>query len=594
MNWGFSRMRTVFSYTLMVWIAGCSPAKPASSSHNPTNKAMSSEIASSPASTSVADESTLARLADATGASGIQFTYRTGKEAGNYAILESLGGGIAIVDYDMDGQKDICVPGGGTYAPSHQIRGMPTGLYRNIGDCRFARVADHSQIDQAPFYTHGAASADFDNDGFPDLLITGYGGMLLFHNQGDGVFTEAAAERGLTNHEWSSSAGWGDLNGDGNLDLYVAHYVNWSFENHPFCPGPAPKDRDVCPPRMFQAITDVCYFGNGDGTFRDVTQEVGLVPGGKGLGVLLADFNLDGHLDVYVANDTEINFLYRNRGDGTLEDISLTSGAGLSDAGMPDGSMGVDVADYNADGLPDIWVANFERESFALYRNEGNLNFQHVSQMTGVTVAGGLFVGWGTAFLDVDLDGDEDIFVSNGHVIRYPTNAPLRQTPLLFENRDGRFFNVARSMGGYMTEPHMGRGIAIGDLNDDQKPDVVISHADEPVTVLRNESLGGNRSLVVRLVGTVSNRDAVGAFVEVKTATGRQSKQVKGGGSYASTSDRPLIFGVGHEAVVQEVAIRWPSGTKQTLSNVAAGATIFAIEGIGITTAGPTRDQSSR
>ncbi|MSR58487.1 MAG: VCBS repeat-containing protein, partial [Planctomycetaceae bacterium] len=379
---------------------------------------------------------TLARFTDVADASGVRFTFRDGQEAGHFAIIESLGGGVALFDYDADGTLDLFLPGGGRYGANNEILGLPGALYRNGGDRSFLDVTRLAGVDLAPHYSHGTAVGDYDNDGFPDLLVTGYGGLQLYRNQGDGTFEEAAREAALNDPLWSSSAAWGDLNGDGVLDLFVAHYVNWSFDNHPFCPAGNDDQRDVCPPKKFEGLPDVLYFGVGDGTFRDGSAEAGLMHAGKsaevsmfdsdkGLGVLLADVDLDGDLDIYVANDTVPKFLYRNRGNGVFDEVGGQSGAALSDTATSDGSMGLDIGDFNNDGLPDLWVANYERESLALYRNEGDCQFLHVSRSAGVTAVGSLFVSFGTLFLDFDRDGDEDIFVTNGHVIRYPVNAPL-------------------------------------------------------------------------------------------------------------------------------------------------------------------------
>lgn len=510
---------------------------------------------------------------------GLDFTYRNGEEAGHFAILESLGGGVAVADFDRDGVQDIVFPGGGGYGEGEQIQGAAPGLFRQIRTLRFANVTAHAGLEHAPHYSHGAAAADFDNDGFPDLLVTGYGGLLLFRNAGDGTFEEVAGPAGLDDALWSTSAAWGDLNRDGVLDLYVGHYVNWSFANHPRCDGPMPEARDVCPPRNFEGLSDICYLANGDGTFRDASAEVGLESGGKGLGVVIADVDLNGHVDVYVGNDTVPNFLYQNDGNGRLVETGLASGSSVNERGTPDGSMGVDIADYNQDGLPDIWVANYERESFALYRNESGGFFRHVSQPTGITATRGLFVGWGTAFFDADRDGDEDILASNGHVIRYPVAAPLRQTPLFFENLQGeRFVNVAPAAGDYFVAPHMGRGLAIGDLDDDGDIDAAFSHSNEPVAVVLNES-PPRHWLGIRLISTSSPRTPIGAVVQLVDASGRaQMRQVKGGGSYASTSDSRLHWGLGDAETVATVSIRWPSGVEQTVVPDRIDAYIEVIE----------------
>jgi hypothetical protein len=298
----------------------------------------------------------------------------------------------------------------------------------------------------------------------------------------------------------------------------------------------------------------------------------------KGLGVLLADVDLDGDLDIYVANDTVPKFLYRNRGNGIFDEVGGQSGAALSDTATADGSMGLDIGDFNNDGLPDLWVANYEHESLALYRNEGDCQFLHVSRSTGVTAVGSLFVSFGTLFLDFDRDGDEDIFVSNGHVIRYPVNAPLKQVPLLFENRSGRFVNVAPVAGPYLAEPHLGRGVAAGDIDNDGDIDLVLSPINEPTAVLVNESPNTNHWLRVRLIGVRSQRDAVGAHVTLVTSAGRQTRQVKGGGSYLSQSDLHCFFGIPREATFERLSIRWPSGATQEFSDLVVDRTFIAIE----------------
>jgi hypothetical protein len=538
---------------------------------------------------------TLARFADVAPSSGVTFAYRDGQEAGNYTILESLGGGVALFDYDGDGALDIFLPGGGNFGPNHAILGRPGALFRNAGartdaTSSFQTVTAPAGVQKAPYYSHGTAVGDYDGDGFPDLLVTGYGGLLLFHNQGDGSFVELAQPVGLTDTLWSTSAGWGDLDGDGVLDLFVAHYVNWSFENHPFCGGASNHDkRDVCPPKKFAGLPDVLYFGLGDGTFRDGSAEAGVLnvggPAGvsmsdsdKGLGVLVADVDLDGDLDIYVANDTVPKFLYRNKGNGTFDEVGWQSGAALSDSATADGSMGLDMGDFNLDGLPDLWVANFERESLALYRNEGDCQFLHVSRSTGVTAVGALYVSFGTLFFDFDRDGDEDIFVSNGHVVRLPVNAPLKQVPLLFENRSGRFVNVAPLAGACLSVPHVGRGVAAGDIDNDGDIDLVLSPINEATAVLANESPNDNHWLRVRLIGVKSQRDAVGAQVTLTTSGGKQTRQVKGGGSYLSQSDLCCFFGIPRGAKIEGLSVRWPSGTTQKISGPAVDRSIVVIE----------------
>ena len=507
-----------------------------------------------------------ARFVDVTAGSGIEFVYRNDEEAGHFSILESLGGGVGLFDYEGDGQLDLFAPGGGTFGGGGKVSGLPSVLYRNLGGGTFAEVSAKALVREARHYSHGVAVADCDNDGFPDLLVTGYGGLMFYHNQGDGTFAEQAVPAGLIDTLWSSSAGWGDIDGDGALDVYVAHYANWSFDNHPFCEGPTRKQREVCSPRFFEPLPDLLYFSNTDGTYRDASSQAGLRKDGKGLGVLIADIDLDRKLDIYVANDTVPNFLYLNAGSGKLTDGSLISGASLGATGAADGSMGVDLGDFNLDGLPDIWVSNFERESNALYRNEGKGFFQHISQSTGVTAVGALYVGWGTMFLDYDRDADEDLFVSNGHVIRYPVNAPLRQTPLLLENLEGeRVVNVAPAAGRFFTRPHMGRGAAAGDVDNDGDIDLAVSQMNEPLVLLSNESQNTNHWISIRLIGTRSSRDPIGATVRVHAGGKVQFRQCRGGASYGSTQDPRLFVGLEDTKRVDRVEIQWPAGGDQTI-----------------------------
>jgi len=520
------------------------------------------------------------RFREVTDDSGINSTYRNGREANRYSILESLGGGTGALDFDRDGRLDLCFTGGGGFE-SDSIVGLPTRLFRNLTGQTFADVSRHAKLAAPDTYTQGCSFCDIDCDGFPDMLVTGYAGLQLFMNAGDGTFHEVAKTSGLTDALWSSSAAWGDLNGDGWPDLYVAHYADWSTENDPVCPSPWPEhDRDVCPPRAFKPLPDVLYFSRGDGTFVNTSQQAGLRDDGKGLGAITADLDHDGDLDIYVANDMVDNFLYLNDGHGNFTEAGLLSGTATDFEGRPNGSMGLAVCDYNGDLFPDLWVTNFEQETFGLYRNDGNANFVHASREAGITAIGQLFVGFGTAMGDLDCDGDEDCMISNGHVVYYPTVSGERQQPVLLENTgDGRFVSVGQSAGDYFTEPHLGRGLILADLNNDGRLDAVAGHSNEPASVLLNEtSLKDRTWLSIRLIGTVSSRDAVGTRVVLETTDGKQLRHVVGGGSFQSQNDLRVHFGIAKNAQVLSVTIYWASGITQVLKEPATSTTIEVVE----------------
>ena len=518
------------------------------------------------------------QLRDVTTAAAIDFTYHNGREAGHNAILESLGGGTAVLDYDLDGQLDIFFTGGGKYKDK-KILGLPSALYRHADGITFSPVTQEANLGGDQLFTHGCHAGDFDNDGFPDLLVTGYGRLLLFHNQGDGTFLEIAQQAKLDNSLWSTSAGWGDFNADGLLDLYVCNYVNWSFANHPHCAGTDVGTTEICPPKQFDPLPDAIYYNNGDGTFRNAAKEAGLRIDGKGLGVMLADVNLDGHLDIYVANDTTDNFLYLNDGKGVFKEVGLLHSVALDNSGAPNGSMGVDVGDYNGDGMPDLWVANYEQESFALYENVGKGTFLHVSDKAGVTALGGLFVGFGTAFLDVDFDGDEDLIVINGHVINFPPSGRVRQLPLLLINeKQRRFVRKQFAEDQYFAQRHRGRGLALADMNNDGSQDLLVSNSFEPVAFLVNETKNANRWLRVRLIGRQGNRDAVGARLLLHTSVGDQLRMVKGGGSYLSHSDLRVTWGVASGVDVTGLTIYWPNGEVQKITDLTMSQTMTLLE----------------
>ena len=494
---------------------------------------------------------------------GVESIYRNDEEAGEASIVESLGGGVAACDYDNDGYPDLFFTGGGKIS-DRSLPGLPGKLLRNKRGVQFADVTQQARTVEHPHFSHGAFANDYDNDGFIDLLVTGYGGLLLWKNQGDGSFEEVHQAAQLTEQAWSSSAAWADFNGDGLLDLYVAHYVNWSWDNHPNCLVPDRSKREICSPGDFKGLDDTLYLNRGDGTFDNATATYGLKSGGKGLGVVVHDIDQDGTLDVYVANDTEPNFCYINQ-DGKFVEKAHRMGVAIDDIGIPNGSMGVDLCDYNRDGKPDLWAANYERESFALYRNEGAGFFLHVSRASRITALGELFVGFGTSFTDVNGDGWEDIVVANGHVIKYPTHASRKQKPLLLLNDRGKFTRQKFEAPNYFALDHEGRGMALCDFNVDGHPDVVISNLNEPAALLKHSENTFQNFLVLQLIGTRSSRDPVGATVTLVTNEQPIVRYRKGGSSYLSTSEANLFFAWPNDLKPSKLLIRWPSGTEQEI-----------------------------
>jgi hypothetical protein len=520
---------------------------------------------------------------DITQQAGIDWTYHNGQEAGNYAILESLGGGVGLIDYDGDGLLDIFLTGGGYYE-GEQIKGHGNRLYKNLGNGKYRDVTKEVGLDQPLFYTHGCAVGDYNRDGWPDLLVTGWGRVVLYRNEPDGKggrrFRDVSKEAGLTDELWSTSAAWADFDGDGWPDLYVCQYVNWSMKNNPHCLGYTPSiPRDVCPPKRFTGLPHHVYRNNGDGTFKDVSKEAKIRPytgepnkddqAGKGLGVVVADVDGDGKPDVYVANDTVDNFLYLNKstpGRIFFEEVGLPAGVARDDRGVPNGSMGTDVGDYDHSGRPSIWVTTYENENHALHRNLGKGVFTYSTQVAGIAAIGQLYVGFGTGFVDIDNHGDLDLIICNGHVIRFPAQATLEQRPIIMRNKgNGRFTDISAQGGEYFRGKHIGRGLAIGDLENRGCSDLVISHLNEPAVLLRDEANTGHQWIGFKLAGK-DHRDVTGAKVTVEAGKERWTRFAKGGASYLSSSDRRLLFGLGSAAQIDRVLVQWPWGKEQTWS----------------------------
>jgi hypothetical protein len=531
-----------------------------------------------------------APFADATATSGVDFTYRNDEDAGHFAIIESLGGGVALFDYDGDGLLDIFLPGGGYY-DGKKVLGCPCKLYRNRGDFKFEDVTAAVGLDKVVFqYSHGAAAFDYDRDGWPDLLVTGYNRLLLLHNEPDGKggrrFSDVTKRAGLTDALWSTSAAWGDLDGDGYPEVYVCHYGDWGFDtNHPSDCVYHGTTRDVCQPRRFKPLPHTLYRNNRDGTFTDVSEKVKLREDGRGIGVVFVDLDNDGRPDIYAANDTDDNFLYVNRSTAAglaLEEVGLSAGVARDDRGVANGSMGIAAGDFDRGGRASLLVTNYENELPALYKNctdKGSPRFTFDTARAGVGVIGGGYVSWGTGFFDHDLDGWEDLLIVSGHAIRFPTKIDRRQRPVLLRNQGGKFKPAVSTGWPYLGEPHNARGAAFGDLDNDGKVDVVVSHLNEPVAVLRNVVPATGRNWVgVRLLAA-KGADVVGARVVIESAGGRQTRFAAGGGSYGSTNDPRLLFGLGSDTRIEKATVYWPSGKVQEVSGLMPGAYWEVAEG---------------
>jgi hypothetical protein len=530
---------------------------------------------------------------DVTQASGVQFTYRNGEEDEHMAILESLGGGVGLLDFNRDGLIDVYFPGGGYYQ-GKTVLGHPGRLYQNLRNLKFRDVTAAVGLDKPAQYSHGVAVGDVNCDGFPDLLVTGYDRLSLYLNTPDGdggrKFVDATEQAKLTERLWSSSAAFGDLDGDGYPELYVCHYGDWGFDtNHPTDCTYDGKTRDVCPPKRFKALPHKLYRNNRDGTFTDVTasalarhqggKELPPRADGKGLCVLILDVTGDGRPDLYVANDTDPNFLYVNRSKPgeplRFEEMGGIAGVALDNRAQANGSMGLDAGDPMRTGRPALFVTNYEGELHALYTNdcdpaEDRVLFDFESHKNDLSRLGHLMVGWGTAFVDLDRDGWEDLVISHGHAIRYPITASGRaQYAKIVMNQKGKFVRASNRGGSYFKARHDARGLALGDLNDDGKPDVVISHVNEPVAVLQNNVPTDHHWIGFALEGK-KHRDLVGGKIVVKAGAETYTRFIKSGGSYASANDPRYVVGIAGAARVDSVTVHWPNGQVQEWKDLSA------------------------
>jgi hypothetical protein len=531
------------------------------------------------------------RFVDATETLRLDFRHAASPTSSKY-LLETMGGGVALFDYDNDGRLDIFFTNGARLEDP-----MPAGkrpdksapqywnrLYHQNPDGTFTDVTERAGLNGSAQgrYNMGVAAGDFDNDGFEDIYVTGFEGNTLYHNNGDGTFTDVTERAGVGGGGWSTSAGFFDYDNDGKLDLFVCRYVKWTFQDNRYCGERKPGWRAYCHPDNFEPVTNILYHNNGDGTFTDVSQKAGIANGeGKSLGVSFADYDGDGWTDIYVANDSVRCFLYHNERNGKFAEVALTAGVALNEDGRTFAGMGTDFSDYDNDGHPDIVVTDLSNERYVLFRNTGDGNFSDVTNASGLGLATLVYSGWSTHFLDADNDGWKDLFVAQGHVLDTieltAPNLKYKQPVLLLKNVAGHFSTAPP--GSVLATPWAGRGAAFGDLDNDGDIDIVVANVNDRAYILRNEGGSRNHWIGIETTGRKSNRDGIGCRVKVVSPSGlTQMFTVNTAIGYLSASDKRLIAGLGADSVAALVEIHWPSGAVQRFQNVRAGQILKAVE----------------
>ena len=515
---------------------------------------------------------------DVTALSKINFKHAGSPTSQKY-LLETMGGGVAIFDYDNDGRMDLFFTNGALLTDP-----MPKGLAPDKSGPKFWNRLDHQKADgtfedvteraglKGEGFSMGVATGDYDNDGYVDLYVTGYGENHLYHNNGNGTFTDVAKKLGVADGGWSTSAAWIDYDRDGRLDLFVARYLDWDFEKGAILCGDSRGTRAYCHPENFQGATNILYRQRPDGTFEDVSAKAGIAdPNGKSLGVAIADFDNDGWPDIFVANDSVRQELYHNLGNGRFEDVAVMTGAGYDEDGKTFAGMGVDASDYDNDGYPDVFITTLSYQTYPLYHNNGDLSFSYATKTTGVGQITFINSGWGAHFIDVDNDGLRDIFVAQSHVLdtieKSTGYLKYKQTPLLMRNTGKGFVDVSATAGAPFTQPIVARGAAFGDLNNDGQIDIVLGILNDAPVILRNNGTK-NHWLGIRLVGSQSNRSGIGARVSVIYSDGRrQIFDASTSGSYLSANDPRMIVGLGTANGIRSVEVRWPDGRVEMITS---------------------------
>jgi len=527
---------------------------------------------------------------DITQKAGIHFVHNNAAFGKKY-LPETMGPGVAFIDYDNDGWPDIFIVNGMDW-PGHAPKRSTPKLYHNNHDGTFTDVTHKAGLD-VEMFGMGVAVGDYDNDGYDDLFVTALGQSRLFHNNGNGTFTDVTQKAGLLGpKEFSTSAAWVDYDRDGKLDLVVANYVQWSLEGDLYCTLDG-KSKSYCTPESYKGASVRLWHNRGDGTFEDVTKKAGVwETTSKTLGIAILDYDNDGWPDLLFSNDTQPNKLYRNNGNGTFTEKAVVAGVAFSEDGVARAGMGVDAADYDRSGLASILITNFSNQMLSLYHNEGKGLFVDEAPRSEIGRNSLLTLGFGCFFFDYDLDGWPDILIANGHIDgdiqRVQPNVKYAMPPHIFRNLGkGNFQEVTKSLGAGFAAPRVGRGAAYGDINNDGRLDLLLSTNGGPVYLFENDFTGSpsaaNKSLRIKLIGTKSNRDGIGAVVKLTAGGESQSEMLRSGSSYLSASELVLTFGLARHEQADSIEIHWPSGQVEKLTNLAAGQTITVTEGKGIT-----------